>query len=374
MDDGLSANQLTFLDSRNLDPALMAMDPLAQLMAQVRPPSPPPLNDNDSDDFPLGPFGSSGSNGMPSETAPPLDAFAKLVKHRLGLKDQEAMKMDAFVKTTSLDERLTLLYGELLDMKSTMSKSQQPENFIMSTELKTVIKSYAFNYLLHHSTMALRGTNDAEHILLAMRDYHASILPSKDSVGRNEVVLGEIRAQLTSFRNVIKTKVKTSMEKTSNGALSSHRNIADLARAVTANVTGGFVVTIYTYLRLALIRWVTKEYPGLKSEEFWPRVNESLLKMRTSRTEAEFISFLTMIYNLDQAEYGQAQDSITKVTLADISTLPQFVQDLGKHAAKVTTILPGQGTKRARETMESPDGDGSGIAGGSDGDVPGAGT
>ncbi|KAJ7193154.1 hypothetical protein GGX14DRAFT_577511 [Mycena pura] len=368
MNHGLSANQLTFLDSNNIDPVLM--DPLAQLMAQTRPPSPPPIEDNDSDDLPLCPFGSSSSNGVPFETTPPLDAFAKLVKHRLGLKDQEAMKMDAFVKTTSLDEKLTLLYGELLDMKSTLSKSQQPENFVMSSELKTVIKSYAFNYLLHHSTMALRGTNDAEHILLAMCDYHTSILPSKDSIGRNEIVLGEIRAQLTSFRNVIKTKVKTSMEKTSNGSASSHRNIADLARAVTANVTGGFVVTIYTYLRLALIRWVTKEYPGLKSEEFWPRVNESLLTMRTSRTEAEFIRF----YNLDQTEYGQAQDSITKMTLADISTLPQWVQDLGKHAAKVTTILPGQGTKRARETMETPDeysGDSAGTEG--DGNVPGAG-
>ncbi|KAJ7195224.1 hypothetical protein GGX14DRAFT_404139 [Mycena pura] len=90
---------------------------------------------------------------------------------------------------------------------------------------------------------------------------------------------------------------------------------------------------------------------------FWTRANQTLLILRSS-TVVDLKSSLNQIYEDDKHTYGDP--AVTTRKTIDISNVPSWQKDLGKHAAKVTPIVPSSAPptrKRTCDMMNSDNGD-----------------
>ncbi|KAJ6624721.1 hypothetical protein B0H10DRAFT_1943017 [Mycena sp. CBHHK59/15] len=182
---------------------------------------------------------------------------------------------------------------------------------------------------------AYRGLNAAEHILKAMRELNLANLPSEKEVGRNELVTKSIRKVLTSQRNVLKTKINSSM-----ASDLPTRNIADLAAAVLAGGKTGMKPTLQLYQRLAFLRLCVRSYSTLNDEDFWLKVDSVIASYRKEAgTEVKISQLFTDIYADDKIRYRNPEDTgrvTERIEDADHwhKILAKHAQNLQPHAAK----------------------------------------
>ncbi|KII84494.1 hypothetical protein PLICRDRAFT_179322 [Plicaturopsis crispa FD-325 SS-3] len=177
----------------------------------------------------------------------------------------------------------------------------------------------------------------AQNVLNALREINLAELPPDSEPGRTKLVLEIVTNQLTSFRNIIKSKVTESI---SPGC--KFRNLAALAHAVV----GPTMVkpTLQLYIRLAFIRWHVVNYPKIE-EEFWPKVDETLQKWRTDfTTRTELDSAFNQLYNADKVEYGDP--ALSEFSVIEARNVPDWQVTLSTHAKRV--IAPSKSRKRRR--------------------------
>ncbi|KAJ6624720.1 hypothetical protein B0H10DRAFT_2212506 [Mycena sp. CBHHK59/15] len=115
----------SFSDSRNIDPALLNMDPaMAYLHCMRNHANPPqPSDENSAQDPPATPLTSATANAR--GTGMLLVAFGQLVKRRANLKDQSAIALDQFCENSSADECQVMLYAHLLEVHDALKRNEK---------------------------------------------------------------------------------------------------------------------------------------------------------------------------------------------------------------------------------------------------------
>ncbi|KAJ7447094.1 hypothetical protein B0H11DRAFT_2290266 [Mycena galericulata] len=229
----------TLFTDENIDPALLAIGP-------SRSPSeePPPRNDDLNDEQ----AGPSQPPDAPAQTAPPLVAYGRLVKHKMNLSDCLRVRHGCgyIQPMRCAEERQALLFAHVLQLLELSKKNEKAKPWIITPDV--AVRNPPFSYSLTHActttqkkigsyvkafvfsptTTSYRDLNVSEHISKVIRQYKVKGLPEEDDTVAVDLVLAKIRDKGTHDRNVYKTKVKESMEKDSaieNIAALSHNLI-----------------------------------------------------------------------------------------------------------------------------------------------------
>ncbi|KAJ7050131.1 hypothetical protein C8F01DRAFT_1092682 [Mycena amicta] len=257
----------------------------------------------------------------------PLFAFCQMAKRQFGLKGQAAVSMENFCQPISTDERLGLVFASVLQLISMKedATAHEAETYVLPENLITLCKVYTPAYLMCPQASACRGVDAAVHIANSMRESYPSIVPAADDVARMSVVLKYINKKLTSYRNIIKSKIEESHEE--------HWNIAKLAHALAGKGPNASKPTLQVYLRVAFWRWVYINYPDLEDNKFWIKVDSVLSSFR-AKTAVECTVAMNRLYEIDKQTYGDLAND-NAFLAADPSTIPAWQLTLFRHAALV---------------------------------------
>ncbi|KAJ6565343.1 hypothetical protein B0H10DRAFT_1842787 [Mycena sp. CBHHK59/15] len=259
----------------------------------------------------------------------PLVAFGQLVKHRANLKDQSAIVLDQFCENSSADERQVMLYARLLEVHDTLKRNEKADEWKITSALKV--------HLTPLFSTCFWNVPQIHYIQNgAMRELNLANLPSEKEVGQNELVTKSICKMLTSQRNVLKTKINSSM-----ASDSPTRNIADLAAAVLAGGKTGMKPTLQLYQRLAFLVCPPFSYHSATLlTYFWLKVDSVIASYRKEAgTEVEISQLFTDIYADDKIRYGNPEDTgrvTERIEDADHwhKILAKHAQNVQPHAAK----------------------------------------
>ncbi|KAK7012708.1 hypothetical protein R3P38DRAFT_2549979 [Favolaschia claudopus] len=311
---------MTTFTNENIDPALLAMDPAAQLLAQLRSGSGPsasainspnaPHDDDEDNEMPPARITFPGSNNS-------LAAFGRLVKNQLKLSENSSVSLNQACQL-SADERIIMLFAHVLELGDLVRKNEKSEKWAVSNQLKVLLTAY-------------RGLGASAHVMNAMRESNVPELPSEDQTVECEEVLSKISSKATQFRNVFKTNITCSLV-----SGSELRNIAALTNKILSGTS--IKATLEFYVRVAFLRWVMKAYPGLE-DGFWLQVDICIhSNSKRCDSQKELDSFYNAIYQDDIKEYGDP--AATSFKTVDLNTANSSWQAAVRRHSKLVEFNP----------------------------------
>ncbi|KAJ7044425.1 hypothetical protein C8F04DRAFT_1174855 [Mycena alexandri] len=291
----------TFVDS-NIDPTLLAMDPTAVLLAQMR----TTPNETPSPDTPSG-----GNNEDPPATPPMLGfsaegsssmvAFGGMLKPQLKLTEKSMVVFDQFIRLRSGDEHNVMLFGHLLELLDIARKNEKADQWTIGSVLSRKINSYTQAFIPCPQLRAYRGLHLGEHV---------------------------VSTKATHYRNILKAQVKTLLEPKSDP-----KNIANLADKLLHGTS--MKHTLQFYLRLAFIRWVVVQYPWLTEETFWIQVDQAIKKKsQECKTKEELDKLYNFIYEQDIRAHGDPATTEHQVTEFN-AAMPSWYVPVRTQAGKI---------------------------------------
>ncbi|KAJ6629390.1 hypothetical protein B0H10DRAFT_2208792 [Mycena sp. CBHHK59/15] len=329
----------SFVDA-NIDPQILAMDPVAQMLQMLRASAP---GDGAIAPGPMSPAvnGSTGDDNMDQDIpgtptafnfAPlgmsSMAAFGGMVKHQINLTDKSTVAFDQFCQNRSAEERTVIMFAHVLKLLDIIRKNEKAEQWVITSTLSKKINSYAQAFMYSPKITAYRGLNMAEHLLKAMHETHLAELPPEEETTHCEMVLSRIRDKGTHYRNIFKTTIKISLEPNSET-----QNIAALANKLLAGTK--LKATAQFYVRLAFIRFVMTQYPWLTEETFWLQVDEFIEQNRKDcKTPEELDVFYNFIYQKDVKTHGDPADTPYK-TVEFNASARSWQAILRKHSANI---------------------------------------
>ncbi|KAF8070146.1 hypothetical protein FPV67DRAFT_1623661 [Lyophyllum atratum] len=282
-------------------------------------------------------------NGNPTLANNNLVNFGRMAKRQKRFSAESESDLDLFCSNPSAEERSAMLYAAVLETRDIVKQSQKIEQWQVSEGLKKSIRSYTQAHLLSPTTTSYRG-NGPEHILKAMRELNVRDLPPEKEVTHVKAILAVIKTTLTSFRNVVKDKIKASLEPDS-----PTRNIADLTHAIVNNTP--VKATAQHYIRIAFLRWHVLKYESLSDNEWWPRVDKTLDGWRSKLKDAtEIAGAFNNMYQQDIQAYGDPAN--TSHTVIEPRDVVPWIKTVNTHAGNVQGKTVTKTVPRKRKAME----------------------
>ncbi|KAJ7050746.1 hypothetical protein C8F01DRAFT_1263631 [Mycena amicta] len=252
----------------------------------------------------------------------PLFAFCQLAKHQFGLKGQAAVSMENLCQPISTDERLSLVFASILQLisKTEDDNTHEADTYVVPDNLQHTPPAY----LMCPQASACRSVDAAVHIANSMRETYQSIVPAADDVARMPTVLKYVNKKLTSYRNVIKSKIEESCDE--------GWSIAKLAHALVGKGPSASRAPLQVYLRVAFWKWVYVNYPELEVNKFWIKVDSVLSSFR-KKTAVDCTNAMNRLYDMDKQKYSDPTND-NAFPVADPSTIPAWQLTLFRHAAR----------------------------------------
>ncbi|KAJ6618969.1 hypothetical protein B0H10DRAFT_1947178 [Mycena sp. CBHHK59/15] len=302
----------------NIDPALLAMDPVNQMLERLRSgnpraPASAVSDSNDMDEDLPAVRSSLAFNTTPNASS--LVSFGSMVKHQFKLTDKSTVAFDQFVQAYVIFDLWKSAMSCCLPTSLSCSTLPGGVKRVITAGLSKKINVYTQAFILSPQLSAYRGLCFAEHILKAMREANILDLPPEEETANVDLI-------------------QTSLEPKSD-----LENIANLADKVLHGTS--VKATLQFYVRLAFIanipsqRWVMVEYPWLSEETFWLQVDEVIkTNSKNCTTKAELDVFYNLIYQQDIADHDDPANSPHQTTEFNPSaTTWQGI--VLKHSAKV---------------------------------------
>ncbi|KAI4293784.1 hypothetical protein K525DRAFT_214140 [Schizophyllum commune Loenen D] len=286
-------------------------------------------------------FGSAFSGGpslasqlrvITSLEDPACREFIKRVHQVFGLTGSEG-GLEEYRQCDSQLEANYILICALTKLQQVIEEGPATRpRYQMTTDLENTARRYAKLFLYSPRVAAYRGNNAAELVIKALRANNVADLP--DPSGHDDEVLASfIRAELTTFRSQIKTKVFASLNEGS-----SLHNVADLTGSIIQS-EGAVRPTAAMFMRAAFLRWHTVNYSS--HPDWWQTVDDTLAEYKQTLSQPELELAFNAIY---QADVGNANDLgnmkhplRSSVRAVDPTTIPRWIQkifELSKESVK----------------------------------------
>ncbi|KIM72049.1 hypothetical protein PILCRDRAFT_16488 [Piloderma croceum F 1598] len=135
------------------------------------------------------------------------------------------------------------------------------------------LRVYANAFLLSPMISYYRGKLP-EALIDALCELSIASLPPNKEAAQCKQVAAQIGKHLTTARNALKTQIKASVK--------DETNLAVLASAIIGK--SDIKPTVQLYMRLAFLRWHMLNFPNLPAEDWWFKVDDTLVKWRTKWT------------------------------------------------------------------------------------------
>ncbi|KAF7322111.1 hypothetical protein MKEN_00734800 [Mycena kentingensis (nom. inval.)] len=233
-----------------------------------------------------------------------LVSFVPVLVNAFGITGSATTLLHAFCQPISFEERLGYIFAALLHVIALREAEalREAQNWVISQNIKNLVKLYAVGFLICPQTSASRGNDAAAHIANAIRESHPGTgIPVVGDLVRGAILTSYINKKLTAERNIIKKK-----------------------------------------------RFCFVSYGG--GDDFWLKVDATMNIMR-SLTALGAATALQQMYKDDIVKFGDPANNTT-VTVADPTTVPPWQLTLARHAALVAPYVEpessSRGAKRAR--------------------------